>query len=156
MFKRLIINVKTREEYKLKLIPSDIYKHEFKKAFRGLDQADVEDFIDQVAEEYEMLFNENNTLKQQVEAVEERLRQVGNPEIMNEMIQKAKDRINKEISDAEAEAETIINEAKKEAEEESQRIIQEARDKVKDSRSQINDSQSPIDIIDKAFLNSCL
>jgi cell division initiation protein len=130
----------------LRLTPSDIYQREFKKAFRGLDQEDVEDFLDQVAEEYESILSENITLKQQVEALEERLGQTDSPEAVNEMIQEAKDKITKKIEEAEEEAEAI----RQEAQEEAQKIIQEAKDKARDSRSQTNDAQNAIEIIEQA------
>jgi DivIVA domain-containing protein len=134
----------------LRFTPSDIYQHTFKKAFRGLDQSDVEDFLDQIAEEYEMLFNENTTLKQQVEAIETRLRQTANPDAVNEMIQEAKEKINQRLEDAAEEAETIIQGAKEEAAEEAQKIIQEAKNSVRDSRPQGADAQLAIEKIDEA------
>jgi DivIVA domain-containing protein len=134
----------------LRFTPSDIYQHTFKKAFRGLDQSDVEDFLDQIAEEYEMLFNENTTLKQQVEAIETRLRQTANPDAVNEMIQEAKEKINQKLEDAEDEAETIIQAAKAEAEAEAQKIIQEAKNSVRDSRPQGADAQLAIEKIEEA------
>lgn len=49
------------------LTPVDINNKEFVKGFRGYKQDDVDDFLDQVVNDYEMLYRENNRLKKEIE-----------------------------------------------------------------------------------------
>lgn len=121
----------------MRLTPTDIYQREFKRAFRGLDQEDVEDFLDQVAEDYEELINESSTYKLQVETLEEQLRQFDNTEVVSDMVQDAKDKINKKLKDADNRAVEIIGKAQEEADQirkeayrEAERINQEAMEHV--------------------------
>ncbi len=48
------------------LTPMDIHNHEFKKAFRGYSENDVDDFLDQIVADYEKLIRENEQLKEQL------------------------------------------------------------------------------------------
>ncbi len=142
----------------MRLTPTDIYQREFKRAFRGLDQEDVEDFLDQVAEDYEELTNESSTYKQQVETLEEQLRQFDNTEVVSDMVQDAKDKINKKLRDADNRAVEIIGKAQEEAEQikeeassEAKRINQEAMDHVEEMGLQGNsDPGEATEIILKA------
>lgn len=49
------------------LTPVDINNKEFEKGFRGYKQDDVDDFLDQVVNDYEMLYRDNNRLKKEIE-----------------------------------------------------------------------------------------
>lgn len=46
------------------ITPLDIQKKEFRKAFRGYDEEDVDEFIDLVVREYEKIYKENIELKE--------------------------------------------------------------------------------------------
>lgn len=45
------------------LTPMDIHNKDFKKSFRGYDADQVDDFLDQVVNDYERVFQENDQLK---------------------------------------------------------------------------------------------
>lgn len=106
-------------ECNLKITPLDIYKREFKRAIRGVDPDDVEEFLGQVANDYEELLNENAELKKQIESLKAQSigsNNINEEEIMNKIILEAKGRAEKEaeyiIQKAKAEAEKIIADAK--------------------------------------------
>ena len=47
----------------MKITSMDINNKEFKKIIRGYDCDDVDEFLDQVAEDYETVYKENSSLK---------------------------------------------------------------------------------------------
>ena len=52
------------------LTPMDIHDHQFKKAFRGYNENEVDDFLDKVVADFERLLNENERLKNQLYTLE--------------------------------------------------------------------------------------
>ena len=58
----------------MKLTPIEIKKQEFKKSMRGYDAVEVDTFIELVANEYENLLAENETLRKQILAAETELK----------------------------------------------------------------------------------
>ena len=48
------------------LTPMDIHDHQFKKAFRGYSENEVDDFLDRVVADFERLLRENERLKTQI------------------------------------------------------------------------------------------
>lgn len=57
----------------MKITPLDIRHKEFKRALRGYAEAEVDEFLDQVADEYERLFKENMDLTERVEALSDKV-----------------------------------------------------------------------------------
>lgn len=55
------------------LTPVDINNKEFKRAFRGYDIDEVEEFLEMICEDYEKLYKENATLKEKLEISNEKL-----------------------------------------------------------------------------------
>ncbi|MBQ3336893.1 MAG: DivIVA domain-containing protein [Selenomonadaceae bacterium] len=51
------------------LTPMDIHDHQFKKAFRGYNENEVDDFLDKVVADFERLISDNERLKNQLYAV---------------------------------------------------------------------------------------
>ena len=49
------------------LTPTDIHNKDFKKSFRGYDPDQVDDFLDQIVNDYERLFRDNAKLKEDLE-----------------------------------------------------------------------------------------
>jgi cell division initiation protein len=133
----------------MRLQPMDILNREFKKAFRGLDPDDVEEFLDQVYEDYDYVYSENETLKQQIAELEVRS---GNPDDSDEIdaiLQRAEDEYNQRIRKADKEADSIIQNAYVDA--------QKIRDKAKTDVSEFdqdNESQDALEIITKANLDA--
>ena len=57
----------------MKLTPLDIRHKEFRRAMRGYSDVEVDEFLDEVADEYERLFKENIDLNERLEALEEKV-----------------------------------------------------------------------------------
>ncbi len=57
----------------MKLTPLDIRHKDFKRGMRGYADVEVDEFLDEVADEYERLFKENIDLNERVEALDEKL-----------------------------------------------------------------------------------
>ncbi|MGF0108245.1 DivIVA domain-containing protein [Clostridium sp. SGI.024] len=57
----------------MKLTPIDISNKEFKKGFRGYDSEEVDEFINEIIENYEELYKENSRLKENLSRVNEKL-----------------------------------------------------------------------------------
>ncbi len=57
----------------MKLTPLDIHHKEFRHSIRGYAEDEVDQFLNQVAEEFERLFKENIDLAEKVEALQEKV-----------------------------------------------------------------------------------
>lgn len=57
------------------LTPVDIHNKEFSTSFRGFNKEDVDDFLDQVVNDYEALYRENRQLKKEIELNQKQLAQ---------------------------------------------------------------------------------
>jgi cell division initiation protein len=96
----------------MRLTSMEITNKEFKKVMRGFSQDEVDEFLDNVAEDYEILYKENSVLKEKVAAVGERLTHY---EKMENTIQKtlvmAQDAAEHSRANSKIEAELIIRTA---------------------------------------------
>ena len=107
----------------MKLTPLDIRHKEFKRGMRGYADVEVDEFLDEIADEYERLFKENIDLQERVETLEEK---VAGYKRIEETLQKTlvnaqasaeeqKQNANKEaqliLQDAELKARQMVNEA---------------------------------------------
>ena len=52
------------------LTPVDIYNKEFSKVLRGYSQDEVDEFLDDIIEEFERLYKENQDMKEKLETFE--------------------------------------------------------------------------------------
>ena len=57
----------------MRITSMDINNKEFKKSLRGYNADEVDEFLDKVAEEYEIVYKENSTLKEKTSFLEEKL-----------------------------------------------------------------------------------
>lgn len=96
----------------MRLTSMDISNKEFKKAMRGYDVDEVNDFLDKVSEDYESLFKENSSLKEKIEIMKEQVDHYKKMEVTIQntlvMAQNAADQA-KEV--AQKQAEMILNNA---------------------------------------------
>lgn len=98
------------------LRPIDIQNKEFEKKIKGYNCDEVDDFLDVVIQDYELLFKENQTLKDKIALLTEtveRYKQMENT--MQKSIDIAKAATNDARKNAEAEANAIISKAKLDA-----------------------------------------
>ncbi|WP_010270088.1 DivIVA domain-containing protein [Paenibacillus senegalensis] len=105
------------------LTPLDIHNKEFKRAFRGYDEDEVNEFLDLVIKDYEALIRENKELLDQVQTLQERLDHFTNIEdSLSKTIIVAQEAADEVKINSKKEAELIIREAQKNAD----RIINES------------------------------
>lgn len=57
----------------MKLTPMDISNKEFKRGFRGYDSEEVDEFMNEIIENYEEVYKENSRLKENLSRVNEKL-----------------------------------------------------------------------------------
>ncbi|GAA5415033.1 septum site-determining protein DivIVA [Paraliobacillus ryukyuensis] len=108
------------------LSPLDIHNKEFTRGFRGYDEDEVNEFLDQVIKDYELVLREKKELKQQVDDMRDRLGHFSNiEETLNKSILIAQETAEEVKGNATKESKLIIKEAEKNAD----RIINEALQK---------------------------
>ncbi|MHB9094739.1 MAG: DivIVA domain-containing protein [Eubacteriales bacterium] len=99
------------------LTPLDIHNKEFRKAFRGYDEEEVDDFLDQLVKEYEKLFKENAELKEVLAAKDSNIGQYKDlEETLKKTLVVAQQTADDMRHGAAREAEVIIKEAQLRAE----------------------------------------
>nr|WP_246484577.1 DivIVA domain-containing protein [Virgibacillus salarius] len=104
----------------------DIHNKEFTRSFRGYDEDEVNEFLDQVIKDYEMVIREKKDLKEQVDHLNEKLGHFTNiEETLNKSILIAQETAEELKGNATKESKLIIKEAEKNAD----RIINEALSK---------------------------
>lgn len=105
------------------LTPLDIHNKEFSRGFRGYDEDEVNEFLDQVIKDYEMVLREKKQLEEKVKELTEKLNYFTNiEETLNKSILIAQETAEEVKRNAQKEAKLIIKEAEKNAD----RIISEA------------------------------
>lgn len=105
------------------LTPLDIHNKEFGRSFRGYDEDEVNEFLDQVIKDYEALIRENKELQNQLVTVQERLDHFSNIEdTLSKTIIVAQEAADEVKHNAKKEAQLILKEAEKNAD----RIINES------------------------------
>lgn len=106
----------------MSISPLEIRKKEFPTKFRGLDPESVKHFMEQVAEQVEVLLNEKSSMKKEMEMLRERLEGYMN---MEETIQKT-------LVMAQKSSEEAVSNAKKQAE----LMLEDARNRGRDIEEQ--------------------
>ena len=101
----------------MRITANDIDNKEFKKSIRGYSANEVDDFLEQVAEDYEELYKENSLLKEKLTINEEK---VGHYKKMEESIQNTL-----------LLAQNAAEEAKRASQREADMIIKNANDAAK-------------------------
>ncbi|MDN4073517.1 MULTISPECIES: DivIVA domain-containing protein [Fictibacillus] len=105
------------------LTPLDIHNKEFTRGFRGYNEDEVNDFLDQVIKDYESVIREKRELEETVENLEEKLSYFKNiEETLNKSILVAQETGEEVKRSATKEARLIVKEAEKNAD----RIINES------------------------------
>jgi cell division initiation protein len=121
----------------MKLTPLDIRHKEFKRGMRGYTDAEVDEFLDQVADEFERLFKENIELSDRVEALQE---QISHYRTLEDTLQKT-------LITAQQSAEEVKSSAQKEAGLILRDADLRARDMVGDAERKARD------LVNEAFAN---
>ncbi|MFC7061283.1 DivIVA domain-containing protein [Halobacillus seohaensis] len=107
----------------MSLTPLDIHNKEFTRGFRGYDEDEVNEFLDQVIKDYEIVLRKKKELEREVEQLNERVGHFNNIETtLNKSILVAQETAEDVKASASKEAKLIVKEAEKNAD----RIINEA------------------------------
>jgi cell division initiation protein len=111
----------------MRITSMDINNKEFKKSLRGYNADEVDEFLDKVAEEYEIIYKENSTLREKTSFLEEKLEHHAKIEstIQNTLVL-AQNAAEQAKFCAQKESEMVI----KNANDSSQRILDKAHNDV--------------------------
>lgn len=111
----------------MKLTPMDINNKEFKKAIRGYSPEEVDEFLDDVVENYEELYKENSRLKDSLNRANEKIEHYEKLEItIQNTLLLAQNAADQAKESSEKQADLIISNANETA----QRILDKAHSDV--------------------------
>lgn len=120
----------------MKLTPIDIQQHQFRRAFRGVDGGEVQDFLGLVADQLGEVTRENNELRGEVKRLE---REVGEHRDREETLKQAMVTAQRAIDEireqATKEAQLVVTEAEMRAE----KILHNANVRVTKLADEVND-----------------
>lgn len=118
------------------LTPVDIDQKEFSKSFRGYNEDEVNEFLEQIMKDFELLIREKKELEQQLKSTSER---VGHFTTIESTLQKsivvAQEAAEEVRRNSQKEAKLIVKEAEKNAD----RIVNEALTKARKIALEIED-----------------
>ncbi|MCA1023355.1 DivIVA domain-containing protein [Halobacillus litoralis] len=118
------------------LTPLDIHNKEFTRGFRGYDEDEVNEFLDQVIKDYEIVIRQKKELEREVNQLNERLGHFNDIETtLNKSILVAQETAEDVKTSANKESKLIIKEAEKNAD----RIINEALEKSRRISIEVED-----------------
>lgn len=103
------------------LTPLEVYGKKFNKGFRGYEQAEVDSFLEQIAKDFEAIYEENIKLKEDAELVTSKLEQY--------------QQLEKTMQNTLMIAQTTAEEIKSKAQQERYDIINEAQQKAQQTLS---------------------
>ncbi|TCP29108.1 cell division initiation protein [Scopulibacillus darangshiensis] len=130
------------------LTPLDIHNKEFTRGFRGYDEDEVNDFLDQLIKDFEALIREKKDLENKVNTLEEKIGHFSNIETtLNKSILVAQETAEEVRQNAAKEAKLIVKEAEKNAD----RIINEALAKSRKITLDINELKKQSDVYRTRF-----
>ncbi|WP_108669768.1 DivIVA domain-containing protein [Peribacillus acanthi] len=110
------------------LTPLDIHNKEFTKGFRGYDEDEVNEFLDQIIKDYELILREKKELEEKLNDVHEKLGHFTNiEETLNKSIVIAQEAGEEVKRNAQKEAKLILKEAEKNAD----RIVNDSLSKAR-------------------------
>lgn len=130
------------------ITPLDIENKEFKRGFRGYKAEEVDEFLDDVKEDYEKLYKENIEIKDKLSSVNEQVMRYKNIEetLKNTLIiaQNTAEEVN---TNAAKKAHLIIEEAEFKA----RKIIEESNNQVIEIRKEYEESRKGFKMFKSRF-----
>ena len=122
------------------LTPMDIHNKDFKRSFRGYNEEEIDDFLDQVVNDYEKLFRDNDRLKEELERAHKE----------NEQYRHLEKNLKDTLLVAQKTAEEVTSNARKNAEEMRENTAKEcqnlrmeaemnARKQMEDAKAKVRD-----------------
>jgi cell division initiation protein len=120
----------------MKITPVDIEQQQFRVKFRGFDMAEVDAFLDVVAEEMDALIRENMGLKEEIKKLRDEIEAFRSREKMINDTMVNCQKIAADLkANAEKEAELVVSQARAEAD----RIITENHQRLAQVRQELLD-----------------
>jgi cell division initiation protein len=118
------------------LTPLDIHNKEFSRVFRGYDEDQVNEFLDQIIKEFDIMLKEKRQLEERVATLNEKLSQFANiEETLKKSLVMAQEAADELKANARKEAQLIVKEAEKNAD----RLINDALAKSRKLVSEIDE-----------------
>lgn len=109
----------------MRITPMDIEQQEFSKSFRGYNEEEVDDFLDKIVKDYEELINENVKLNEEIEKMQEKLKEFSEiEETLRSALLNAQKSAEEMKGRVESEAKIIIEKAELEAKSLKQEVFQ--------------------------------
>ena len=109
----------------MRITPMDIEQQEFSRSFRGYNEEEVDDFLDKIVKDYEELINENVRLNEEIERMQEKLKEFGEiEETLRSALLNAQKSAEEMKGRVESEAKIIIEKAELEAKALKQKVFQ--------------------------------
>ena len=109
----------------MRITPMDIEQQEFTRSFRGYNEEEVDDFLDKIVKDYEELINENLRLNEEIEKMQEKLKEFSEiEETLRSALLNAQKSAEEMTGRVESEAKIIIENAEMEAKSLKQQVFQ--------------------------------
>ena len=109
----------------MRITPMDIEQQEFSRSFRGYNEEEVDDFLDKIVKDYEELINENVRLNEEIERMQEKLKEFSEiEETLRSALLNAQKSAEEMKGRVESEAKIIIEKAEMEAKALKQQVFQ--------------------------------
>ncbi|MDD5014129.1 MAG: DivIVA domain-containing protein [Atribacterota bacterium] len=109
----------------MRITPMDIEQQEFSRSFRGYSEEEVDDFLDKIVKDYEELINENVRLNEEIEKMQEKLKEFSQiEETLRSALLNAQKSAEEIKGRVENEAKVIIEKAEMEAKALKHRVLQ--------------------------------
>ncbi|WP_125707945.1 DivIVA domain-containing protein [Companilactobacillus zhongbaensis] len=132
------------------LSPIEIHNKEFDRKFRGYDREEVDNFLDQVVNDYDLALQQNAQLQKELKQTQSQLKYFTDmKDALNQSILVAQDAADKVKANAEKEAQVISEEAQSKARDlldqsttKSNQILEDASDKARQVTIQTDDLKS--------------
>jgi len=138
----------------MKVSPISIKKQEFNKSMRGYDKDEVQAFLEKLADEFESLQKENDSLKKELEDASTKLAEFRRIEKnLQDTLLRAHESSTKSIESTKKQANLIV----KEAEIKASQILEKARENANDIRNAVINLREERDLIVanlKSIINS--
>lgn len=120
--------------------PIDVRRREFKNVLRGYDANQVDDFLDEVADEFERSFSENQRMRDEISALKGRLEQF--------------EELEGAIREALVHAQQVARDLRRNANKEADLVVREAKEQahriLADSSSRVERVQDSYGVLQKA------
>jgi cell division initiation protein len=109
----------------MRITPMDIEQQEFSRSFRGYNEEEVDDFLDKIVKDYEELINENVRLNDEIERMQEKLKEFSEiEETLRSALLNAQKSAEEMKGRVESEAKIIIEKAEMDAKVLKQKVLQ--------------------------------